>query len=398
VRQKKPQSDAEVAYQKLRSEQWKEGVQEVREGLRDLVVGSADYGRSRLGETRDALRGWLDTPMTIEQRLEDMREWQASSRVEAVDFARRTSEVGYDKGRAMVAYIRAQRMNGLNGQRQSYAPLMLSFHEAKAGEVLSVLPQERRGELVALAERIRDAQLGMLARTRSYADCGQCERYYEGESGGQCCSGWVGQWFRPVDGIFRRLLGERAPVWPRFHHDYSRCGYMGEHGCVLPAGTRPIICVGFYCDPFRERLDKDGVWEAMGAEFAEIRAGLRGLEFRFNTHRRFLGQSGATFTDGSVGYLWNKLMGLYAAFDQLAPSERISGVDAVAEEKVEVGPPPTEEEQEAAAREVLEEQQKSGSDGYAEVWKAILERSAAMQEGEEGGDPSAESAEDVEER
>jgi len=328
----------------LRYRLFREGARDVTEGLKDFAGESAEEAKERYDEARVELREWWQTPRSIEQRVDDVRAFQRQARVDSVKRARQLSETGYDKTRFVAAHVRLQGLMGKRAQRMAYAPMMLAFHEAKAGEVLSLLSAKRRAQLVPAAEAIRDAQLKMLERTSRYHDCGLCERYYENETGGQCCSGYVGQWFRPLDGVFRRLLGERAPVWPRLHRDWSRCGYMGERGCLLPAGTRPIICVGFYCDDFRERLTVDGVWREMGQEFEALRAAIRQLDFRFNMHRRFLAESGPTINDGSVGYLWNKIMGLYAAFDQITPSEQPAGINAIDGEKIGGAEEPPAEE------------------------------------------------------
>ncbi|MBN2359013.1 MAG: hypothetical protein JXR83_06140 [Deltaproteobacteria bacterium] len=298
-----------------------------------LRVEAQDAWRDARGESARAherLRTWLDEPRSLAERAGDVRETVSRSTDAAGRRTRWARERALDLSRVSAASIRLKSMHDAQNLRQAYAPFFMAFHEAQAGAVLARLSDDKRRSLVPLAEHIRDAQLKMTERTRGYDDCGRCPRTGDTGSGGGCCSSSVGQMFRPIDGVYRRLLDERAPIWPHFVDDWTRCGYLGAAGCILPAGTRPLVCVGFYCNEWRERLDRDGVWGPMSAEFQQIRQAVRELEFRFNMHRRFVLRPSHTIRDGTMGYLWSKLLALYSSYDQIAPARRTAGVDAVA--------------------------------------------------------------------
>ncbi|MFH1812342.1 MAG: hypothetical protein ABIJ09_26635 [Pseudomonadota bacterium] len=316
----------------------KRGAWMLRTGAKQLVrqlavelVDQRDLTLRGVDEVREDLGTWWSEDAPLGDKLDSLRHLGHGVSVSLADQARRLSERSNDLTRATITFTRLQGFYNEYYGKQAYAPFFLAFQEAKAGIVLAAMPAHKRAELTVYAERIRDAQLGMGRKTASYSDCARCERPLGGETGGGCCSSSVAQMFRPVDGLFRRLLGERAPVWPTLPTDFTRCGYMGPRGCVLPAGTRPVICVGFYCNVFRAHLDEDRVWRDLTPEFRQIRSSVKGLEFRFNMHRRFLTGQGQTINDGTVGYLWTKLMSLYASYDQVAPSTQKDGVDALAE-------------------------------------------------------------------
>jgi len=297
-----------------------------------LRVEAQDAWRDAQSEStrvRDSVRGWLDEPRSVSQRASDVRNAAQQSVATASQRSHWARERAVDLSRVTVTSIRLKAMADAQNLRQAYSPFFMAFHEAQAGAVLSRLTDSRRRQMLPLAEQIRDAQLKMGERTRGYSDCGKCPRPYLEKTGGGCCSSSVGQMFRPIDGVFRRLLGERAPLWPVFLDDWTRCGYMVADGCLLPAGTRPLICVGFYCNEWRNKLDQDGIWGPMSAEFQAIRKAVKELEFRFNMHRRHLLRPSITITDGTMGYLWAKLLVLYSAYDQIAPSQQKAGVDAI---------------------------------------------------------------------
>lgn len=228
---------------------------------------------------------------------------------------------------AAAAYAALQRTPR---QRQALAPAVLATLEAQADAALAGMPAARLAMLRASAERIRRAQLDMGELLRPYDDCGACERLGGRARGGACCGCMVAQLFVPLDGLYRRLLGERSPGWPLAGREALQCGLWRDASCALPAGTRPLICVGFYCSALRDRLARDGVWAKLGPCYAELRAAQREIEFRFNLHRRFRGQAGpATIRDGTMGLLWDRMSRLFTAFDQIGSDPRPEGVDAL---------------------------------------------------------------------
>lgn len=316
---------------------------ELFDALREEAQDAWRDVRSESTRVRSGVRSWLDEPRSVGQRASDVRSAAQQSVAAASQRSQWARERAVDLSRVTVASVRLKAMADADNLRQAYSPFFMAFHEAQAGAVLSRLPDFRRRQMLPLAEQIRDAQLRMGERTRGYSDCGKCPRPYREETGGGCCSSSVGQMFRPIDGVFRRLLGERAPIWPVFNNDWTRCGYMAAAGCMLPAGTRPLICVGFYCNAWREVLDKDGVWGPMSAEFQAIRKAVKELEFRFNMHRRHLLRPSNTITDGTMGYLWTKLLALYSAYDQIAPSQQHAGVDAISGAAVTPAAPTTKQ-------------------------------------------------------
>lgn len=288
-----------------------------------------------LAKLQRELKHWLEADLPPTRRLQDVPELGERIFGLMENQAKRLGARSTDLSRVSLTYSRMQSLADDHRQAQAYAPFFLSFHEAKAGMVLENMHPDKRATLVPYAQRIRQAQLNMGDKTRCYSDCGLCERPLGDETGGGCCSSNVGKMFTPMDGIYRRLLGERAPVWPTFNEDWSRCGYMGPTGCVLPAGSRPITCIGFYCNTFRQKLDADGVWRSLSPDFSELRAGVRELEFRFNLNRRFLLKNQPqTIHDGSMGYLYDKFMAIYASYDKITQTG-VEGVDATAEEPAE---------------------------------------------------------------
>lgn len=359
-----------TARHELRRGAWmlRAGTRQLAQQLASELRDQRDVTLRGLDEVREDLGTWWADDAPLERKLGSLRHMGREVVGALEEQARRLGERGTDLARANVTFARLQGVTHEHYAKQAYAPFFLSFHEAKAGVVLAVMSPRKRAELVPYAEKIREAQLRMGERTKGYSDCGLCPRPLGGQTGGGCCSSSVGQMFRPIDGLFRRLLDERAPVWPRFDDDFTRCGYMGPRGCVLPAGTRPVICVGFYCNAFREHLDKDGVWRALAPEFAQIRAAIRALEFRFSMHRRFLIGQGQTINDSTVGYLWSKLMTIYAAYDQVVPSTQTEGIDALSE-AAPAAPPVAETAADAAStpRTPAEEGELSYEAGLAQV-------------------------------
>jgi hypothetical protein len=123
----------------------------------------------------------------------------------------------------------------------------------------------------------------------------------------------VGRLLRPIDGVFRRAIGQRAPDGVPYQRDPTRCGYLGGEGCILPCGTRPIVCSAFYCQDFITDLSRDGAWSGIREGLAQISRAVRQLEFRYNIHHRFLSPPTVSIVDSSIGYLWDKLAGLYSS-------------------------------------------------------------------------------------
>ena len=303
----------------------------LRQGREELDV-QKDASLREFGSLTRLIKIWLDQDMSLDERAKDTPELAERIGATLSEQLQRVIARSSDLTRATLAYTRAQSFGGDIRQYQANAPFLLTYHEAKAGVVLNNMPAHKRAALRPFAERIRDAQLQMGEKTSCYNDCAVCERPLGGEEkGGGCCSTGIAQMFRPIDGIYRQLLGERAPVWPELNQDRTRCGFMGPQGCILPAGTRPLTCVGFYCNDFRDKLDHDGVWRNMSPAFAELRAGIRELEFRFNLNRRFLLKNQPkTIQDSSIGLLYDKLMNLYASYDEIT-NMAVDGVDAVSD-------------------------------------------------------------------
>ena len=317
---------------KLRRGRWmlKNGPRELLRQLADEVTVQKDSGLSDFRDMTDLIKNWLERDLDMGQRFEDLPELGEIIGHSLSQPMLRLLARSSDLTRASLAYMRVQSLDGDYRQNQASAPFLMTYFEAKAGMVLHNMSPAKRASLIPYAERIRAAQLNMGKKTTCYNDCATCKRPLEEMgTGGGCCSTSIAQMFRPIDGIYRQLLGARAPVWPQLNSDWSRCGFMGPHGCILPAGTRPLTCVGFYCNEFRGKLDGDGVWRHLSPEFAELRAGIRELEFRFNLNRRFmLKNQPQTIHDGSIGYLYDKLMTMYSSYDQIT-NTGVAGVDAV---------------------------------------------------------------------
>lgn len=322
---------SELRY-KARRGRWmlKNAPLELFRQLSDEMSVQKDASASELLELTALIKSWLSRDLTVTERLGDLPELGEKVARGLSQPLQRLVARSSDLTRATLAYTRVQSLGGDYRQAQANAPFLMTFHEAKAGLVLNNMSPAKRAALVPFAERIRDAQLKMGEKTSCYNDCATCKRPLEEMgTGGGCCSTHIAQMFRPIDGIYRQLLGERAPVWPTLNEDWSRCGFMGPQGCILPAGTRPLTCVGFYCNDFLDKLKDDGVWQSISPEFAELRAGIRELEFRFNLNRRFLLKNQPqTIHDSSIGYLYDKLLKMYASYDQIT-TMGVAGVDAV---------------------------------------------------------------------
>lgn len=187
--------------------------------------------------------------------------------------------------------------------------LMLKLQEREAEAVLGRLPAGRRAQLEETARQIRDAGLKTGAHTQGDTQCGQCVRKLAPElRGGDCCSAMVYLGWDEVDAVFRVLLGERAPVIREFHGDYTRCGFVGEHGCVLPAGTRPTVCTAYYCGPYKEDLQRDARWEPLGQVLLELNEGRKAMNFRMKMARRFvLQESKLADAEHPMDFIWDRL-------------------------------------------------------------------------------------------
>jgi hypothetical protein len=108
--------------------------------------------------------------------------------------------------------------------------------------------------------------------------------------------------------VFRVLLGERAPVPLTFSGDPTRCGFVGEKGCLLTPGTRPTVCTAYYCPSYKQDLVAQERWEELSKTLLELNDGRRGMNFRLNLSRRFvLGQSTKAGSTHPLDFIWDRL-------------------------------------------------------------------------------------------
>jgi hypothetical protein len=192
---------------------------------------------------------------------------------------------------------------------RAQAILQMKYLEYEARRMLARLPRFRVDQLREIAVSLRQQGLRAMEETRGDAQCGQCTRQLQPSlKGGDCCSGMVFLGWDELDATFRVLLGERAPVLRVFAGDWSRCGFLGDHGCVLPAGTRPMVCTSYYCKSYQEDLRRDARWEALSAVLTELNTERRALGFRVNLNKRFVhGTVSRSHESHPLDFVWERL-------------------------------------------------------------------------------------------
>lgn len=192
---------------------------------------------------------------------------------------------------------------------RAQAVLMMKLLEREAVAFVVQLPPERRAQLEEAARQIRDASLTTGTLTQGDSQCGQCERKLNPQlRGGDCCSAMVYLGWDNVDGLFRVLLGERAPVIRFFQGDNTRCGFVGATGCVLTPGARPTVCTAYYCGPYKEDLQQQGRWEALSQALLELNNGRKTMAFRQKMAQRFSLKIDTTRDkDHPLDFIWDRL-------------------------------------------------------------------------------------------
>ncbi len=110
-------------------------------------------------------------------------------------------------------------------------------------------------ELVPLRERI----LALTARPRCCTRCA-APTPWGGEAlpGGLCCSGTSEAIFNPVE-LAPLVLAGRAPSDHAVAPSRAGCLFRGAAGCLLPAGSRPSLCLGHLCRELAAELHGRGV-------------------------------------------------------------------------------------------------------------------------------------------
>lgn len=156
----------------------------------------------------------------------------------------------------------------------------LRAREREVRERLRALPLPERRRLRALAAELRPLRVRILALTGEPRCCARCAAPTPWGSavlpGGLCCSGTSEAIFTALE-LAPLVLDGRAPGDRVVVDPLAGCVFRGTGGCLLPAGSRPSICLGHLCHELGGELHAQGVVREIVAAAEELAARTRAI-------------------------------------------------------------------------------------------------------------------------
>jgi hypothetical protein len=159
---------------------------------------------------------------------------------------------------------------------------LLRAREREVRERLRALPLRERRRLRALAVELRPLRERILALTAGPRCCARCAKQTPWGGavlpGGLCCSGSSEAIFSTLE-LAPLVLDGRAPS-ERVLVDPvpdSGCVFRGAGGCLLPASSRPSICLGHLCRELAGELHSRGTIQEIVAAAELLAARTRAI-------------------------------------------------------------------------------------------------------------------------
>jgi len=157
---------------------------------------------------------------------------------------------------------------------------LLREREREVRARIRALPTSERRRLRALAATLRPLREWILDRTGEPRCCARCaEQTPWGSpllSGGLCCSGSSEAIFSPLE-LAPLLLDGRSPGDQVIADPRAGCVFRGPGGCLLPAGSRPSICLGHLCRELAGELHARGLIRELLVAADELAARTRAI-------------------------------------------------------------------------------------------------------------------------
>ncbi len=133
----------------------------------------------------------------------------------------------------------------------------------------------------ALAERVQEAKLAVVAELHAVTSCRTCAVREPwpvgGYDGGACCSGVTAELFDPHELAALVHAGTRvADLTPPPNTDaHAGCAFRGARGCSLAVEHRPARCTHYVCETLRVELHRGGRLETVEASLATLNLAMK---------------------------------------------------------------------------------------------------------------------------